>query len=545
MTKDLAFGEGGIPDAADAMVILHEYGHAIQDNVNPGYGGGNYSGGTSEGFGDFLAAVYYDDKHASPTTRGIMMSWDANPTDNFWPGRRYDMNWLFDGPEFTGANGHNRGQLWCAVNFELYRKLGGDSLWYPSVKLGARDLMIRLHLMANFNVPSSGATATQVAQQIEAADSNLGGWRGLAKGLHKKLIYDTYRRRHLPSYPNKGVDVYINDGREGGYGSLSGNDLFNEVLWQDNYWVTQDIWVKPTAYASPAAQQAGGPGDHIEPPVASTAYLYARVKNRGTTVGGSGPVTVRAFYCAPGIGLVWPDDWIEMNATQAVATPNIVPGAGNGVIAGPFTWTPTEVGHECVLVIVECANDRAITQDLAVNDHVEHSNLVPFDNNIAQRNLVPTPAKGSKNRGFWLRNPEETVRTIALHFTSSLPKGWRWTTNIVNTESIRMAPLERRWVDLVIDQAGGPEVTDFDKPYHLTVTGTIDGRLIGGMTYYVAPPSAFAPPVRPPCPPCAPWPPCDEKPKVCYPDGVCLNIPWKDCEFEGELDLKVRFRGKK
>jgi hypothetical protein len=29
---NLAFGEGGVPDASDAHVILHEYGHAIQDN---------------------------------------------------------------------------------------------------------------------------------------------------------------------------------------------------------------------------------------------------------------------------------------------------------------------------------------------------------------------------------------------------------------------------------------------------------------------------------------------------------------------------------
>jgi hypothetical protein len=121
----LAFGEGGIADAADAYVILHEYGHAIQDNVNPGFGNGSYSGGTSEGFGDFLAAVYYDDKHANPAvTRGATFPWDANPTDAFWAGRRYDVTWLFDGPEFAGASGHGRAQLWSAAMFELYRKLG-------------------------------------------------------------------------------------------------------------------------------------------------------------------------------------------------------------------------------------------------------------------------------------------------------------------------------------------------------------------------------------------------------------------------------------
>ena len=147
--------------------------------------------------------------------------------------------------------------------------------------------MIRLHLMANATVPAS-PTTTQMAQQIEAADGNLGGWR-YANGLHGKVVYDTFRRRQLASYPDLAVDVYVDDGRAGGYGSASGNDQFGEVLWDDNYWDTTDIWVTTTPYANAAAQAAGGPADHVEPPVGSPAYLYVRVKNRGTAAGGSGP----------------------------------------------------------------------------------------------------------------------------------------------------------------------------------------------------------------------------------------------------------------
>jgi hypothetical protein len=526
----IAFGEGGVPDASDAMVILHEYGHAIQFNSLPGFD--NPAAGTGEGFGDFLAAVYYDLMHSNPAaTRGWMMSWDAQTG---WPGRRYDRPHNFDDAAYTAAGMYARAELWASVMFELYRKLGGDSQWYPQVREAARDLAIRLHLMANFNVPASGSTAAQMGQQVEAADGALNGWNGLANGLHRKVIYDTFARRHLTGYTAQPVDVYVNDGREGGYGSASGLDQFNEVLWQDNYWMTQDIWVRTTPYASAADQQAGGPGDHVEPPVGSTAYLYTRVKNRGTNAAGSGAVTVRAFTAGPGIGLTWPDDWTEMDDTDALPVTNVLPGAGNGVVAGPFKWSPTDVGHECVLVVLENSADRAVTQDLAPTDHVGHNNLVPFDNNIAQRNLVPTAAKGKMSRGFWLRNPDEVVREIRLDVTSTLPDGWTWSLGRINAESIRLAPLQRTWIDLVIDQAGGPEVKEFDTRYELTVTGSIEGRLIGGMTYYVAPDSAFH---RPPHEqPGSRLEPCETK--------LCLDVPWRDFDYEGELELRLRFRSK-
>jgi zinc metalloprotease ZmpB len=536
----IAFGGGTqpipssnpVPDAADAMVILHEYGHAIQDNSNPGFD--NPASGVGEGWGDTLAAIYYDDKHASPSqTRGFMMSWDSEMGTGSWPGRRYDLNWLFDGPEYTSAvatDNHTAGQLWCATMFELFRKLGGDSI-YASTKALARDLALRLHLMANFQVPASGATAQQMGQQIEAADNNLGGWR-YANGLHHKVIYDTFRRRHLAGYPDKAVDVYINDGREGNYGSVSQNDLFTERLWLDTWWEVQDVWVKVTPYANAAAQQAGDPGDHVEPPVGSTAYLYVRVKNKGTDPAGSGQITVRTFHADPGIGLTWPDDWTPMT-TPSITVPNVLPGPANRVVVGPFPWTPTVVGHECVLAVVECANDHAVTQDLAAGSHVGDGDLVPFDNNLAQRNLVPTPAKQGGKRKFTVRNPFDAPKEMELVVTGNLPEGWRW--SLSDGERIALGPRERRWVEIDISRGDGAEVTNFDEPHRVQITGLIDDRPLGGMTFYLAPPSAFGRPgdtenghhrVR-----------GRELEEL-----LELNVPWNECEFEGEVDIRMRFR---
>src|SRR3712207_7035090 len=37
-TKNVTFGNGGVDDAEDADIILHELGHAIHDNQVPGWG---------------------------------------------------------------------------------------------------------------------------------------------------------------------------------------------------------------------------------------------------------------------------------------------------------------------------------------------------------------------------------------------------------------------------------------------------------------------------------------------------------------------------
>jgi hypothetical protein len=115
--------------------------------------------------------------------------------------------------------------------------------------------------------------------------------------------------------------------------------------------------------------------------------------------------------------------------------------------------------------------------------------LVPFDNNIAQRNLTPTPAKQGAKRGFVIRNPYAERKIVELRFDSTLPAGWVW--EFPPGSSIELGPRERRWVEVNINQGEGREVNDFGQPYQLSITGLIDNAVIGGMTFYLAPPSAF------------------------------------------------------
>ena len=54
-TELIAFGEGGVDDAEDADVIIHELGHGLHDWAA---GCISQSNGLSEGIGDYVAAEY-------------------------------------------------------------------------------------------------------------------------------------------------------------------------------------------------------------------------------------------------------------------------------------------------------------------------------------------------------------------------------------------------------------------------------------------------------------------------------------------------------
>jgi hypothetical protein len=170
-----------------------------------------------------------------------------------------------------------------------------------------------------------------------------------------------------------------------------------------------------------------------------------------------------------------------------------------------------------------------VTQTLAPTDNVEHSILVPFDNNIAQRNLVPVSAKMGSSRGFFINNPFEEISDVDLVIRSNLSEGWRVHTDLAAGAQIRLAPRERRWVEVRLERRLGADVTDSRKPQQVQVTGLIRGKPIGGMTFYLAPPSAF------------PGPPNVEGPSISQEDFFCLRIPWHDCEVDGTIRVNLRF----
>ena len=53
----IRLGKGGVDDAEDAEVIVHEYGHAVHDSQVAGFGSSLDAGSIGEAFGDYLAVT--------------------------------------------------------------------------------------------------------------------------------------------------------------------------------------------------------------------------------------------------------------------------------------------------------------------------------------------------------------------------------------------------------------------------------------------------------------------------------------------------------
>ncbi|MBL7731917.1 MAG: T9SS type A sorting domain-containing protein [Chitinophagaceae bacterium] len=117
----LAFGEGGVDDAEDADVIIHELGHGLHDWVTSG--GLSQVNGLSEGTGDYIAGSYSRFRGYWTTANAAyhwMFNWDGhNP---FWGGRVLNYGAVYPGG-LTGAI-HTDGQIWATANMKIWDDIG-------------------------------------------------------------------------------------------------------------------------------------------------------------------------------------------------------------------------------------------------------------------------------------------------------------------------------------------------------------------------------------------------------------------------------------
>ena len=125
--KDLLrFGKGGVDDAEDGEVILHEYGHAVHDAQVPGFGTSEEAGSIGEAFGDYLAVtvgLVVTGAPAGDVPAACVMDWDATSYTSTVPHclRRVDTNLTV-----ANKNGevHHDGMIWSRALWDIRNALG-------------------------------------------------------------------------------------------------------------------------------------------------------------------------------------------------------------------------------------------------------------------------------------------------------------------------------------------------------------------------------------------------------------------------------------
>jgi Secretion system C-terminal sorting domain len=134
----IAFGEGGVDDAEDADVIVHEYGHALSYSALPGGNSGTERLGLDEGIGDYIAASY--SKAISYNFWKNTFSWDGH--NEFWPGRSASTSATY--PPGT-SNIYAYGELWATALMEAQQQVGRtvcDRVFFQSLYSNASNISL-------------------------------------------------------------------------------------------------------------------------------------------------------------------------------------------------------------------------------------------------------------------------------------------------------------------------------------------------------------------------------------------------------------------
>jgi hypothetical protein len=161
---EIRYGKGGVDDAEDAEVILHEYGHAIHEWQGFSFAS-EQAGAISEGFADYWALTVSDIVSAADGVRvssdlPCIADWDSTSYTSTVPHclRRTDLDLHY--PADLNGEVHHDGQIWSRALWDIRQALGNE----------VADTII---LSGSFDFP--GTTMPVLAQSTVDAASQLYG----------------------------------------------------------------------------------------------------------------------------------------------------------------------------------------------------------------------------------------------------------------------------------------------------------------------------------------------------------------------------------
>ncbi len=516
--------------AADQVVILHEFVHGmLMDRIHSGFLGFAHNGG------DAFGVIYRDPTSLAPD-RYLLVPWIPEVPRRF--DRLVSDGWAFGGSQDDsvppGGPMYQAEQILTTALFRVYLSTCGGSVYVDKRQFTSQYILyVMTHAMASLPIASTQLTTAQAyAAALMAADAAAPTtFNGTPGGTIGKVVRWGFEKQGLyqpPGAPTPvstagappAVDVYVND------------TYYGEYPFVEDFWENTNIWnvLSPDPSTTPA--------DHQTPIVGQTNYAYVYISNRGTQAADN--VVVSAYHCRPSAGLTWPDDWQAMT-TASIAVPGTL-NPGSQVRVGPFEWTPSEIGHECMLMSVSATGDLSNADAASglpcASGPTPHWRLVPFDNNIGQRNVAPVAGGGGITgltasfgpKRFWANNPSGSaghavVQAILPGFL--VRKGWAIEFISPGGSTFTLAPRASREVQFRLqpgEDFTADDVHQADDEARIILRLLIDNVPVGGMTYQIDPNLKSPPPEhrgKRPAPP-----------EHCSPQAKhlleCLEVPTED-----------------
>ncbi|GGY07556.1 M4 family metallopeptidase [Streptomyces tanashiensis] len=124
---EIRFGKGGVDDAEDAEVIVHEYGHAVHNAQVPGFGSSPEAGAIGEAFGDYLAVEVGANavtKYGWPMKADLACVGDWDSTG--YSAAPHCLRRIDGTKTYADREGevHADGEIWSRALFDIRNRLG-------------------------------------------------------------------------------------------------------------------------------------------------------------------------------------------------------------------------------------------------------------------------------------------------------------------------------------------------------------------------------------------------------------------------------------
>lgn len=221
----LVFGDGGVDDAEDASVIIHEYTHALSDFAAPNTNWGAERQALDEALGDYISSSY--SSVYSNYNKGIVFPWDGH--NEFWDGRISNSDSTYSSLNLSSSIYVNA-EIMSATLMDIFDEIGKNT----TDKLVIESMF--------YNMPENNFM--DVANNLLLIDSLL------FENENKCAIYNVLVKRNF----KEGFCIGESFGSENGFYAIN-TDEFSKNNGNAEFYVIEDNFEKMNVKVSNALGQ--------------------------------------------------------------------------------------------------------------------------------------------------------------------------------------------------------------------------------------------------------------------------------------------------